>query len=100
LKQMADLQQQYWNGVRDMAGKAAGQAAPAAASAPWQDGLDAWNRAMGAAGAGSAGAGFGTPGFAVPGFGAPGLGMPGFGGNGGVGGQGGFGQNEIVERML
>lgn len=100
LKQMADLQQQYWNGVRDMAGQAIGQAAPPAANTPWQDGLDAWNRSMGAAGGGLGGAGFGAPAFGASPFGTAGFGVPGFGGNASVGGQGGFGQNDVVERML
>ena len=51
LKQMADLQQQYWNGMRDMASQASGQATAPAADTPWKHGLDAWNRAMGAASA-------------------------------------------------
>jgi class III poly(R)-hydroxyalkanoic acid synthase PhaE subunit len=97
LKQMADLQQQYWNGVRDMAGQAAGQNPPPASNTPWQNGLDAWNRAMGAA---SGGSGFGAPAFGAAPFGTAGFGVPGFGGNASVGGQGGFGQNEVVERML
>jgi class III poly(R)-hydroxyalkanoic acid synthase PhaE subunit len=97
LKQMADLQQQYWNGVRDMAGQAVGQNPPPAANTPWQNGLDAWNRAMGAA---PGGGGFGAPAFGATPFGTAGFGVPGFGGSASVGGQGGFGQNEVVERML
>lgn len=45
LKQLGELQQQYWNGWREMSSQAMG-AAPAPAT-PWQDGMEAWARAMG-----------------------------------------------------
>lgn len=45
LKQVGELQQQYWNGWRDMTAQAmAGAPSP---STPWQDGMDAWARALG-----------------------------------------------------
>lgn len=46
LKQVGELQQQYWNGWRDMTAQAMAAAAPAPAT-PWQDGMDAWARALG-----------------------------------------------------
>lgn len=45
LKQVGDLQQQYWNGWRDMTAQAMGQ--PPTPSTPWQDGMDAWARVLG-----------------------------------------------------
>lgn len=44
LKQMTDLQQQYWSGWRDMAGQALGQVGRNEAT-PWHEGLEIWNRA-------------------------------------------------------
>lgn len=44
LRQMTQLQQQYWDGWRDMAGQAMAPQPGAAATASWQDGLAAWQR--------------------------------------------------------
>ena len=44
LKQMTDLQQQYWNGWRDVAGKALEQVGRKNGT-PWHEGLEIWNRA-------------------------------------------------------
>lgn len=45
LKQVGDLQQQYWNGWRDLTAQTMGQ--PPTQSTPWQDGMDAWTRMLG-----------------------------------------------------
>lgn len=72
LGQMAKLQQQYWEGWRDLAGQVMEPPRPAAGErSPWADGLEAWRRALVAQSAGMAG---GFPG-AFPG-GIPG-GIPG-----------------------
>lgn len=46
LRQMTQLQQQYWDGWRDMAGQAMAPQPGAAATASWQDGLAAWQRGL------------------------------------------------------
>jgi class III poly(R)-hydroxyalkanoic acid synthase PhaE subunit len=98
LKQLAQSQEQYWTGWREMAGQAMGQA-PRPANAPWQDGLDAWSRMVNAPGGGFPGAGFGVAGmpgaaaFATPGFGGAGFGA-------GMPGMGGFDQNQVFERLM
>jgi class III poly(R)-hydroxyalkanoic acid synthase PhaE subunit len=98
LKQLAQSQEQYWTGWREMAGQAMGQA-PRPANAPWQDGLEAWSRMVNASGGGFPGAGFaaaGGPGAAA--FGSPGFGAAGFGA--GMPGMGGFDQNQVFERLM
>lgn len=98
LKQLAQSQEQYWSGWREMAGQAMGQA-PRPANAPWPDGLEAWSRMVNAPGGGFPGAAFGAPG--VPGaaaFAAPGFGPAGFGA--GAAGMGGFDQNQVFERLM
>lgn len=52
LRQMADLQQQYWRGWQSMAGQAIAQQAP---RTPWQEGLDLWTRPFAMGGAPAAG---------------------------------------------
>lgn len=47
LKQAGEWQQRYWDGWRDLAGQAMGQVGRPP-NTPWQDGLDAWQRALGA----------------------------------------------------
>jgi class III poly(R)-hydroxyalkanoic acid synthase PhaE subunit len=96
LKQLAQSQEQYWNGWREMAGQAMGQA-PRPVNAPWQDGLEAWSRMVNTPGAGFGGAGI--PGAAA--FGSQGLGGAGFGaGMPGMAGVGGFDQNQVFERLM
>jgi class III poly(R)-hydroxyalkanoic acid synthase PhaE subunit len=101
LKQLAQSQEQYWSGWREMAGQALGQA-PRPANAPWQDGLEAWSRMVNAPGAGVLGAGFGAAGMpGMPGaaaFAAPGFGAGGFGA--GMPGMAGFDQNQVFERLM
>jgi class III poly(R)-hydroxyalkanoic acid synthase PhaE subunit len=101
LKQLAQSQEQYWSGWRDMAGQALGQAARPT-DAPWKDGLEAWSRMVGAPG-GVPGAGFGAAGFGggFPGaaaFAAPGFAPAAFGA--GMPGTGGFDPNQVFERLL
>jgi hypothetical protein len=64
LKRMGELQQQYWDGWRDMAAQAMGQAGRPSTGGSWQDGLEAWSRLMrGGSVSGFPGFGFGDTGF-------------------------------------